>query len=119
MKKFICLLLAAFTLASVSSVNAAGFSKHHHGARHAAASITKKVITPSRITTSALEYARRPDGFSAESFSQMPKLFVQRHRQARAELGVVGEGVFGFISPTRTVHREQLRQISGGQIQAG
>jgi hypothetical protein len=42
MKKLICLLLAAFTLASVSSVNAAGFSKHHHGARHAAASHHKK-----------------------------------------------------------------------------
>ncbi len=35
MKKLICLIIAAFVLASVSSVNAAGFSKHHHGKKAA------------------------------------------------------------------------------------
>jgi hypothetical protein len=35
MKKLVCLIIAAFVLASVSSVDAAGLAKHHHGKKAA------------------------------------------------------------------------------------
>jgi hypothetical protein len=35
MKKLICLIIVALALTSVSSVNAAGRSKHHHGKKAA------------------------------------------------------------------------------------
>jgi len=57
-------------------------------------------------------------GESAEPLSQVVQLVVQRFWQMTAQPGVIRRHAFNLFFPARNVHREQLLEAVGGQIQA-